>query len=238
MTVCGDVAVEANETFNVNLSNASDSATITDPTGVGTIENDDVSFSIDDVQQLEGQSGTTSFVFTVTKTGTVAGLAGTRTIDYATSSGTATGGLTCPGVDYESTSGSLTFLAADASQTITVTVCGDVAVEANETFNVNLSNASDSATITDPTGVGTIENDDVSFSIDDVQQLEGQSGTTSFVFTVTKTGTVAGLAGTRTIDYATSSGTATGGLTCPGVDYESTSGSLTFLAAEPARRSP
>ena len=68
MTVCGDVAVEANETFNVNLSNASDSATITDPTGVGTIENDDVSFSIDDVQQLEGQSGTTSFVFTVTKT--------------------------------------------------------------------------------------------------------------------------------------------------------------------------
>ena len=71
MTVCGDVAVEANETFNVNLSNASDSATITDPTGVGTIENDDVSFSIDDVQQLEGQSGTTSFVFTVTKTGTV-----------------------------------------------------------------------------------------------------------------------------------------------------------------------
>ena len=162
MTVCGDVAVEANETFNVNLSNASDSATITDPNGVGTIENDDVSFSIDDVQQLEGQSGTTSFVFTVTKTGTVAGLAGTRTIDYATSSGTATGGLTCPGVDYESTSGSLTFLAADASQTITVTVCGDVAVEANETFNVNLSNASDSATITDPTGVGTIENDDVS----------------------------------------------------------------------------
>ena len=53
-----------------------------------------MSFSIDDVQQLEGQSGTTSFVFTVTKTGTVAGLAGTRTIDYATSSGTATGGLT------------------------------------------------------------------------------------------------------------------------------------------------
>ena len=86
MTVCGDVTVEADETFNVNLSNASDNATITDPPASARSTNDDVSFSIDDVQQLEGQSGTTSFVFTVTKTGTVACLAGTCTIDYATSS--------------------------------------------------------------------------------------------------------------------------------------------------------
>src|SRR4029079_11441448 len=151
-------------------------------------ENDDVSFSIDDVQQVEGQSGTSSFVFTVTKTGTVAT---SRTIDYVTSLGTATAGASCPGVDYASTDGTLTFTNLESSQTISRTVCGDTTVEANETFFVDLSNASNSATISDAQGLGTIENDDVSFSIDDVQQVEGQSGTSSFVFTVTKTGTVA-----------------------------------------------
>ena len=148
--------VEANETFNVILSNASDSATITDPTGVGTIENNDVSFSIDDVQQLEGDGGTIDFVFTVTKTGTVAT---SRTVDYATANGTATGGATCAtsGVDYLSiATTTLAFAAADISRTITVKVCRDNLAESNETFNVNLSNASNSATITDATGVGTI----------------------------------------------------------------------------------
>jgi hypothetical protein len=46
------------------------------------------------------------------------------------------------------------------TQTIAVTINGDTKVEANETFNVVLSNATNGATISDNQGVGTITNDD------------------------------------------------------------------------------
>ncbi len=101
--------------------------------------------------------------------------------------------------------GRVTFASGEATKTVNVTVCRDATPESNETFFVNLSGAVN-ATITDPQGQGTIVNDDVSFSIDDVTHLEGNSGTTSFVFTVTKIGTVSG---SRTVQYATADGTAT-----------------------------
>src|SRR5436853_51161 len=85
----------------------------------------------------------------------------------------------------------LTFTAADTTQTITVKVCGDTTVEPNELFNVVLSSPSAGATISDDTGVGTIENYDVSFAVNYVSALERHSGTTDFTFTVTKTGSVA-----------------------------------------------
>ena len=173
------------------------------------------SFSIDDVTQSEGNSGTTDFVFTVTKTG--AGAAG---VDFTTVDGTAT----TADNDYQPNSGTLNFASGDGTQTIIVKVNGDTNVESNEAFTVNLSNASD-ATIPDADGTGTIQNDDVplpSLSIDDVTQTEGNAGTTAFTFTVTKTG-----ADAASVDFDTQDGTAE-----DASDYASNSGTLTFASGD------
>ena len=54
----------------------------------------------------------------------------------------------------------LNFGANENTKTISVTINGDTKVEANDTFNVGLSNATNGATISDGRGVGTITNDD------------------------------------------------------------------------------
>jgi hypothetical protein len=154
--VNGDTAVEPDETFNVNLSNATGNATILDGTGLGTIQNDDqpagATLSINDVSMAEGNSGTTAFSFTVSLS---AAQGAPVTVDFATADGTAT-----QPSDYASNSGTLTFAAGETTKTVTVQVNGDTAVEPDETFNVNLSNATGTASILDGTGVGTIQNDD------------------------------------------------------------------------------
>ncbi|WP_017294473.1 Calx-beta domain-containing protein [Geminocystis herdmanii] len=150
--VNGDNTVELNENFFVNLSNATN-ATISDSQGIGTITNDDFpSLRINDVTISEGNSGTKTLVFTVTRTGTALQ---PITVNYATANGTAIAGS-----DYIAKTGSLTFATNETSKTISVVVNGDTAVEANENFFVNLSNATN-ATIIDSQGIGTITNDDV-----------------------------------------------------------------------------
>ena len=59
------------------------------------------------------------------------------------------------------------------TQTVKILVNGDTKFEGNESFFVNLSNATNGATITQPRAVGTITNDDAapvagSISIGDV----------------------------------------------------------------------
>ena len=105
-------------------------------------------------------------------------------MDYATANGTAT----LADNDYQANSGTLTFAANETTKQITVLVNGDTTFETDETFTVHLSDAG--ATISTADGTGTIVNDDAapSFSIDNVSHNEGNSGTTAYVFTVTKTG--------------------------------------------------
>lgn len=147
-----DTAVEGNEAFTVTLSNATGGATIVGGTGTGTIVDDDTasppSFAINDVSVTEGGN----LVFTVTKTGSTSS---TFTVNYATSNGTATSGS-----DYTAASGTLTFLAADATKTISVATIDDSSVESAETVNVTLSGASGGASISDASGVGTINDND------------------------------------------------------------------------------
>jgi Ca2+-binding RTX toxin-like protein len=157
VTINGDTNVEANQTFNVVLSNATNGATISDNQGVGTITNDDGaaiagSVSINDITISEGNSGTKEATFTVTRSGGTAAFA----VNFATSNGTAT----VADNDYAASSGTLHFGANENAKTISVTVNGDTRVEGNETFNVALSNATNGATISDGQGVGTITNDD------------------------------------------------------------------------------
>ena len=161
--VNGDTKFETDEAFTVHLSNAS-GATISDADGTGTIVNDDAapSFAIDDVTPQRRQRGTTSYVFTVTKTGSTALSA---SVDFQTVDGTAT----VADNDYQANNGTLTFAANETTKQITVLVNGDTTYEADEAFTVHLSNAI-GATISDADGTGTIVNDDAapSFAIDDV----------------------------------------------------------------------
>ena len=102
------------------------------------------SVSINNVAIAEGDSGTTSETFTVTRSG------GTNAFDvnYATSNGSAT----TADSDYVAKSGTLHFAAGQNTATIPVTINGDTKVEANETFNFNLSGATNGATISDAPG--------------------------------------------------------------------------------------
>ncbi|EAZ90656.1 beta strand repeat-containing protein [Crocosphaera chwakensis] len=219
VNVNGDTEVELNETFFVNLSNAS-GATIADGQGTGTIVNDDsASLSISDVTLVEGNNGTQLFTFTVTLDEAVdTGF----TVDYATANGTAS----TVDNDYTATSGTLNFTGnAGETQTITVEVNGDNKVELDETFFVNLSNVQDSGRnviVTDGQGVGTITNDDsASISINNVSQVEGDSGTTAYTFDVTLDNEVdTGLS----LDFDTADDTAT----VANNDYTANSGTLNF----------
>jgi len=155
--VNGDTANEPAETYFVNVTNVTN-ASVSDGQGVGTITNDDPlpSLSINDVIVTEGNSGTASAAFTVALS---AASGQTVSVNYATIDGTATQ----PG-DYTNTSGTLTFIAGQTTRSITVPVIGETVPEANETFFVNLSGATN-ATISDNQGVGTISNDDVPVTV-------------------------------------------------------------------------
>jgi len=222
--VNGDAKFEADETFSMHLAGATN-ATISVANGTGTIVNDDAqpAFVIDDVTHNEGNSGTTSYVFTVSKIGTTSF---STSVDFQTQDGTAT----VADNDYQSNGGTLDFSAADATKQITVLVNGDTKFETDELFTVHLSNAV-GATISDADGTGTIVNDDAApnFSIDDVTHNEGDSGTTSYVFTVTKTGSTELSA---SVDFQTVDGTAT----LADNDYQANSGTLNFAANETTKQ--
>ncbi|MCW2285377.1 hypothetical protein M2323_003316 [Rhodoblastus acidophilus] len=181
VTINGDTTVEPDETFFVNLTNATNGGVIAVSQGVGTITNDDAApvvgnISISDVSIAEGNSGTKVATFTVSRTGTAA-----FSVNYATDNGTATAGS-----DYVATQGVLTFTQGQTSQTISVTINGDTTIEPDETFFVNLANPTNGGVLTKAQGVGTLTNDDVSAtpvtfekrvsaSIDDVEQFASGS---------------------------------------------------------------
>jgi methionine-rich copper-binding protein CopC len=111
------------------------------------------SLSIDDVTLSEGDSGTETFVFTVSLS-SPAGPGGVF-FNIGTADGTATSGS-----DYQANLLSGEMIAAGQSTyRFSVTVNGDTLVEPNETFLVNVTNVI-GATIADGQGLGTILNDD------------------------------------------------------------------------------
>jgi hypothetical protein len=178
VTINGDTASEANETFFVNVSSVV-GATVADAQALGTITNDDTpSLSIGDVSISEGNSGTKLATFTVSLSGP-ASTAVTYNVSTP-SSGSATAGSDYVALPVTAQS----IPAGQTSKTISVTINGDTTNEANESFFVNVTSVV-GATVADATAVGTIANDDFpSLSIGDVSLNEGNSGTTLMTFTV------------------------------------------------------
>jgi uncharacterized protein (TIGR03437 family) len=157
VTVNGDSNIEPNETFFVNVTNVT-GASVGNGQGLGTIVNDDSPvLSINDSSANEGNSGPTTFTFTVAST--VPAPAGGVTFDIATQDGTATSASG----DYVACSlTTQTIPAGQTTYTFNVTVNGDTLVEPNEAFFVKIANPSGGgATIGgSDQGTGTIKNDD------------------------------------------------------------------------------
>lgn len=109
---------------------------------------------ISNVTVTEGDTGTTSALFTVTLS-----VASTQsvTVQYAAIKGNTDPALVSR--DFHSTKGTLTFAPGETTKTITVPIVGDYVLEADETFFVKLSNAVNVA-LSDTQGLGTITNDD------------------------------------------------------------------------------
>lgn len=213
--VNGDEAPELDETFVVDLQNATN-AGIEDARGVGTILNDDSPIiSISDVTVAEGDNGTTTATFAVTlsQAGQTA-----VSVDFATADGT--NNPATANNDYTPTNGTLNFAIGETRQTIDVTILSDTDVELDESFVVNLTN-SVGAMLLDNQGLGIIANDDSpNASIDDVTVAEGNAA----VFTVTLS-----QAPTQavTIDYNTTSDSAESN-----ADFRAAFGTVSFNAGE------
>lgn len=218
--ICDDSAQEGSETFNVTLSGATGGATVgAQGTAVVSITDNDPlpALSVSDFSQAEGNAGVTTFTFTVSLS---APSNVPVTVNYRTVDGTANAGT-----DYVAIANTLlTFNPGETSKQITISVVGDTAFEANETFFITLSSPAN-ATIADGTGVAIILNDDEStgtLAISDARVTEGNDGTVTATFTVTLTGGVA-----ATVQYVTVNGTA-----LAGSDYAPGSGTLVFAAGE------
>ncbi len=219
--VTGDTIEEVDQTFTVNLTGSSQNATIEDGEALATIINDDVTppptISIADRSQLEGDEGNTAFQFTVTLS---EASQQDVTVNFSTADGTATAGEDYTAVTNET----VTIAANQTSATFTVNVTGDNVEELDETFTVNLGNAS-GATIPDSeaTATATIQNDDATISINDLTLAEGSEGNT-FNFTVTRTGDTSEAI---TVNYQTANGTA-----IAGEDYTAVTDGTVTIAAE------
>ena len=171
---------------------------------------------ISDVVVTEGSAGTQFVVFTVTRSGGTAAFS----VDFATSDGSA-----AAGGDYLANSGTVTFAANQTTATIAVVINGDTTYEANETFNVTLSAATNGATIADSLGVGTITNDDAVpvASIAVAPASVAEDGAAVLVYTVTLDHASA---------FATTVAYTLGGTATAGTDYAALTGSLVIAAGQ------
>ncbi|MGD9879905.1 MAG: nidogen-like domain-containing protein, partial [Reyranella sp.] len=135
----------------------------------------------------EGQNGMTPLTFTVSLDGDISV---ERTVSYSVMG---SGDQPASADDFVGGTlpfGTLTFAAEESTKTITVLVQGDTSVEADETFEVALSNPTGGATLGIGSATGTIRNDDARIDIvpADADHAEGNAGDTAFTFTVTRFG--------------------------------------------------
>jgi len=219
-----DAIAEGDETIQLTLTTG-DYNLDSNSSGEVTILANDPTIPIQpiNISQSEGNSGTSSYAFTVELSNASDEVV---TVDYATVNGSAT----TADNDYIAKTGTLTFNPGDPlTQTITVDVIGDTKYEADQTFAVNLSNAGNGA-ISVATASGTILNDDAqpTISINPVTPglLEGNTGTRSYDFVVALSNASDEVV---TVNYNTLNGSATAGSDYVAIDPTQ----LTFQPGDP-----
>ena len=114
-----------------------------------------VSVAVSDASVVEGNTGTRSMVFTVTRSGDPTAVRFRYT--------TEPGGSATAATDYTAVSGSVALAAGQATATFSVPVRGDTVVEPQETVLVSISNDPVNAqalVVLDGSGTGTIIDDD------------------------------------------------------------------------------
>ena len=211
VSVIGDRLAESHEYFLVNLSNAR-GAQLSSSQSWGAIIDDEPYVSIySGASRLEGDSETSAMTFTVSLS---AASDSSVTVSYTTADGSALAGS-----DYKATTGTVTIPAGQTMETFTVPVNGDLLVETDEYFWVNLTSATN-AVIANAWSYATILDDDTppTISIGDAWLAEGNSGTKLMSFTVSLSNasgegvsvnykTVNSSATTSNNDYVAKSGT-------------------------------
>jgi len=192
VNVAGDTVVEPDETFTVTLSGADRV-----DTGNGRGDGDDperrraaTADAVDrgdDAERGGGQRGDDAVHLHGDAVGEfVRGVIGVVRGDRRNGD---RGGLRGRGAAV----GTVSFVAGQATATITVNVAGDTVVEPDETFSVTLS-APTGSTLGTAAATATILNDDapppptLSIAATTLSAAEGNAGTTPFTFTVTRSG--------------------------------------------------
>ncbi|MGD9881882.1 MAG: DUF4214 domain-containing protein, partial [Reyranella sp.] len=157
--VQGDTTIESSEGFAVTLANPSAGLTIATATASGTIQTDDASVSIaaTAASKTEGNSGTTAFTFTVTRSGDTSAAQSVGWSVAGSGTNAANAADFTVGV---LPSGGVTFAAGETTQVVTINVQGDTTSEPNEGFTVTLANPSAGLVIATGSATGTIQNDD------------------------------------------------------------------------------
>ena len=224
ITVVGDLLDEKDETFVVRLSSPV-GATLADAEGTGTIEDDDPMPSVSVPATASVPEGNdTESVATVDVT-LDAPSGRPVTVEYATTDGSATAGA-----DYTADSGTVEFAPGQTSQTLLVSVAGDLADESNETFTIDLSSPVNATIDASPTLVTIVDNDPIppgsaQLDITGGKVREGASGgTATITFTVSRSGETTTAVST---DVVTTNGSA-----IDTVDFEAASGTVSFLAGQ------
>ncbi|MFT7586114.1 MAG: hypothetical protein ACI9EW_002545, partial [Cellvibrionaceae bacterium] len=224
----GDTVFESDETFKVTLSNATGGAVIGIATATGTIQNDDTGLTLTAANGSDAEGN--DLTFTVTRSGNVSGL---TDVNYAVA-GIGTYPVDATDFGGSLPSGTVSFGATETSKTITLTTSADITVEADETFTVTLSGPSNDANILTGSATGTIENDDgtVSISPDGLSQVEGDSGTITYTYSVQLS---AAAVTTVTVNYA-ASGTGANPANSTDMGGSFPSGTLTFGIGEDTKQ--
>jgi len=207
---------ELDEILNIILSGPQNASLSENNSAILTIDdNDEATISVADVTQVEGQTGTTSFVFDVTLS-----TESSRDVRYnfITSDGTAS---VADGDYIALTSGTGVISAGQTEGTIAVTVMGDQIDEgAAENFNLTLSSIQN-ALNGDLSALGTITDDDdvPQISISDISVDENEGIANVSV-------SLEGMSSNDiSVDVTTAGGTATAGK-----DYTAANDHLTWPA--------
>ena len=218
VSVVDDDLAEGTETFEIDLEHPRLVIVGVEPpidigksTGVGTILDDDINVSVDDVEGNEGDT----VVFTIS----LAGAAGSPvSVDYELKSGTA-----LAGADFEPASGQMSggvrFEVGEDTKQVDVRLLDDLVDEDDETFVLELT-AADGANIgADRSGTGNI----IDTTPPPVPRIEPSfAGTEGDTVTVAVTLTGAS-SSPVTVDYTAADGTASSG-----DDYRVPRGTLVF----------